>query len=60
MGRRGRDWIQLALLLLTILGVAVHVESRLARIEQHLVDADRDNASMQERLGRIEEKLLRR
>ncbi len=41
MGRRRIDWIQLALLLLTMLAIAVHVESRIARVEQHLTDQDR-------------------
>ncbi len=41
MVRRRHDWIQLALLLLTMVGIAVHVESRIARVEQHLTDQDR-------------------
>ncbi len=41
MGRRRIDWIQFALLLLALLAAAVHVESRLSRIEQHLTDQDR-------------------
>jgi hypothetical protein len=41
MGRRRIDWIQFALLLVVLLAVAVHVESRLSRIEQHLTDQDR-------------------
>jgi len=41
MGRRRIDWIQFALLLVALLAAAVHVESRLSRIEQHLTDQDR-------------------
>ena len=41
MGRRRIDWIQFALLMLALLGIAVHVESRIARMEQHLTDQDR-------------------
>ncbi len=33
MGRRRHDWIQIGLLLLTMLAIAVHLESRIARIE---------------------------
>ena len=54
MGRRRIDWIQFALLVVTLLAAAVHVERRIARIEQHLVDQDRDNTLIQQRLERIE------
>ncbi len=50
MGRRRIDWIQFALLLVVLLAVAVHVESRLSRIEQHLTDQDRALEVMNGRL----------
>ncbi len=41
MGRRRIDWIQFGLLLVVLLAIAVHVESRLSSIEQHLKDQDK-------------------
>lgn len=54
MGRRRIDWVQAGLLLAAILGAAMHIESRLTRIEAHLEMQYRDNAELKARLERIE------
>lgn len=59
MGRRNIDWLQLILVVLTILGAALHMESRLARVEQHLADQDREDTAIQGHLDKIEESLRR-
>ncbi len=50
------DWIQFALLLLAIIGVAVHNEGRLARIEQRQIDADEQRKELAQQLQRFEDK----
>lgn len=51
------NWIQFALLLISILVLALHGEGRLARVEQRLDDADTNRKEMADTLGRIENKL---
>lgn len=59
MGRRRIDWLQLILVVLTILGAAIHMESRLARVEQHLADMDRGDTDIKAHLEQIEASLRR-
>ncbi len=51
------NWIQLAILLVTLLVLAVHGEGRLARVEQRLDDSEKDRAEMIRRLTSIEDKI---
>lgn len=48
------DWIQFGILLLAIIALAVSNGERLARIEQVLVDSDKDRARIEQRLETIE------
>jgi len=54
---RVANWIQFALLLFSIFALAMHGEGRLARVEQQLMDAERDRKDLVQRIGRIEDKL---
>lgn len=53
------DWIQFAVLLVMLLGIAVRFESRMARVEQALEDGQRDRAEMIERLTNLENHFLK-
>jgi len=48
------NWIQFALLVLTLVTFALHTESRLSKIEQRLDDGEKQISRMQNQLDRIE------
>lgn len=48
------NWIQFAIVLLALLGLALHAEGRLSRVEQQLADAETNRQLMQKQLDRIE------
>jgi hypothetical protein len=48
------NWIQFALLVLTLVTFALHTESRLSKIEQRLDDGEKQIGRMQGQLDRIE------
>jgi hypothetical protein len=52
--RRRADWFQFATLLISLILLAMHIEGRIARVEQHLVDQDAVNQQIMQRLSRIE------
>jgi len=51
------NWLQFAVLLVTIIVLAMHGEGRLSRIEQAQADAERSRAEMVSHLDRIESRL---
>jgi hypothetical protein len=51
------NWLQFALLLVTLLVLALHGEGRLSRVEQQLADAETNRQQMQKQLDRIEDNL---
>jgi hypothetical protein len=48
------NWIQFALLVVTLFALALHGEGRLARVEQQNIDAEKDRAEIHAQLDRIE------
>lgn len=55
--RRIETWVQVAILVLTALGGALHVAGRLAAIEQWETSADADRAAMTATINRIEQRI---
>lgn len=56
-GQRAANWLQFAILLVTIIGIAIHEEGRLAKVEQALTDEEKASAEMVHRIERIELRL---
>jgi hypothetical protein len=54
MGRRRIDWIQLAFLILSILGMALHGEHRLTQLETQLQGITAQLQSVQQRLDQLD------
>lgn len=53
------NWIQFALLLVSLLALAIHGEGRLARVEQQLADDADARRELAQRMANVEAKLDR-
>jgi hypothetical protein len=53
------NWLQFAVLLITLFALAIHGEGRLARVEQKLEDGDRDRANMMQQIQNLNDKVDR-
>ena len=56
-GERNRfDWIQFALLLVSIVSIALYNEGRLSRIEQRQIDSEKEHAELVQEIRNLEAK----
>lgn len=54
--RRGFDWIQFSILLVSLVSIALYNEGRLARMEQRQIDAEKEHAALVLELQKLEAK----
>lgn len=51
------DWIQFAVLLVSVFSIGVYNEGRLSRMEQRQIDAEKDHAALVLEVQKLEAKL---